>query len=842
MELPAPRLQVGGNLGLGDLYIRRDEDTKVYDLLVGHEFVNILTSRQMGKSSLMVRLQHRLIDEHGVRIAAVDMAGDLGTPPDRDAWYLGLLEKIALQLELTVDLEAWWQGHASAPPNLRLVQFFTDVVCGEIAGPIVIFLDEIDATLKLDYSDDLFTALRALYNQRATVPVLGRLTFCLIGVAAQRELIKERRTTPYNVGQTVELRDFDAAVDDLGPLQRALAGKGGDGPAVLEALLTWTGGHPFLTMALSRLALERDVRTAADAHRLLAGGVVELDVIRGHLASISKFLETRLSNEAASFQLYLDVLRGRRIRDQAGVAQLELRLSGLVKLRADDRLVVRNKIYLQRFGLAWLRETRPLLVQRRLTWAVIVLSTVLVATVAVVAWQLAKQRSQQRAERARQQRLETAKATIARAPDEALAAAALTQLCGDLTVGKVPPDALEQVQASWTAFWTKQADQLDLLADSRTDDDERTLLHALADVKRGARTAPAATGRAADEALVATIHAHEGPVNQVRFLDATHLVSVGADANVRISDTSRCVTTTSRPVEHVAPRLAVCPDGTCVVTVTDAGQVVRFDADLTPRPPILEANRRLGAVTAVAVDARGERYALAGIGGFVEVRWFDEPNRRSLLLAHADARGVAQAVRAVRFVAGDLVLTAADDGVRLFDVSKDRDERPRIAGAFIDVAASSDGAQLAATRVDQAVTWPRLDPGARVGFEFSGILTVDLSGDGKRVLNAVHANDGWALFMWRVDDLGVPSWSHRVSELRDARLSPDGATVTTARPDGTIAIWRLTDPPADESPLARWRALQCRLGLTVDPTTGAVSRLDQRGPLEASGYEAATCR
>ena len=83
---------------------------------------------------------------------------------------------------------------------------------------MVVFLDEIDSTLKLPWTDDLFTALRGMYNERALVPAYERLAFCLIGVAAPNELIKDRRTTPYNVGRTLELRDFDLARDDLTPL------------------------------------------------------------------------------------------------------------------------------------------------------------------------------------------------------------------------------------------------------------------------------------------------------------------------------------------------------------------------------------------------------------------------------------------------------------------------------------------------------------------------------------------------------------------------------------------------------------------------------------------------
>ena len=63
------------------------------------------------------------------------------------------------------------------------MRFFREVVLEQVPGPVVCFLDEIDSTLKLPWTDDLFTALRGMHNERPLVPAYERLTFCLIGVA-----------------------------------------------------------------------------------------------------------------------------------------------------------------------------------------------------------------------------------------------------------------------------------------------------------------------------------------------------------------------------------------------------------------------------------------------------------------------------------------------------------------------------------------------------------------------------------------------------------------------------------------------------------------------------------
>src|SRR5262245_22600564 len=94
------QLQAGGTLNSRrHLYIERREDEKFFELLEQAEYVNVLSSRQMGKSSLMMRAVQRL-SEKGIKSVTIDLAAELGTPPNLDVFYLGLLSKIVRVLEL----------------------------------------------------------------------------------------------------------------------------------------------------------------------------------------------------------------------------------------------------------------------------------------------------------------------------------------------------------------------------------------------------------------------------------------------------------------------------------------------------------------------------------------------------------------------------------------------------------------------------------------------------------------------------------------------------------------------------------------------------------------------
>jgi Leucine-rich repeat (LRR) protein len=357
----SPRLQAGGTLNpRRHLYVERPQDEELLELLLDGEYVNLLTSRQMGKSSLMVRAAQALASR-GVRTASIDLAAELGTPADAGSYFLGLLTGIVRDLRVNIDLETWWLERGSETVNQRLMRFFRDVVAEQIENPVVIFLDEIDSTLKLPYTDDLFTAIRGMHNERATVAAYERITFCLIGVATPNELIKDRRTTPYNVGRTLELRDFDPQRDDLAALKRALSSDSELGETMLERVLHWTGGHPYLTLRLCASLREIDAATPSDVDRCVEDSFRSLErvSIDPHFQQVLRFLENRLADGLATFNLYQRVLDGKRERDQTTLAHTQLKLSGLVKRDEEGCLGIRNLIYKRLFDRRWVESTKP---------------------------------------------------------------------------------------------------------------------------------------------------------------------------------------------------------------------------------------------------------------------------------------------------------------------------------------------------------------------------------------------------------------------------------------------------------------------------------------------------
>ncbi len=352
----ALRLQVGGTLIPGKhLYIERPADQELFDLLRQGEYCNILTSRQMGKSSLMARTYKRLAAE-GHHVVIADM-GLIGSLVSSDQWYRGLLETMVRRLGLPVDVEEWWQAAREATPELRLLRFFREEVAAKVPGdkPIILFVDEIDGTLDLPFSDDFFLAMRAMYNQRALTPEYERIVFCPVGVASPNELIKDKRKTPYNIGKLIELRDFDPERgDDLSPLSRYV---GGDD--ALREILRFTGGHPYLTTLICEKFVRERRRSADDVGPLIHQQFTSLEeALRDpHFNYIREFIRQRAEDPMVTLKLYRQILGNEPVKDQVTPAHMALKLAGLVKRGPRGTLVVRNEIYRRLFTEDWARRT-----------------------------------------------------------------------------------------------------------------------------------------------------------------------------------------------------------------------------------------------------------------------------------------------------------------------------------------------------------------------------------------------------------------------------------------------------------------------------------------------------
>ncbi len=180
-------------------------------------------------------------------------------------------------------------------------------------------------------------------------------------MATPYDLIRDKkRATPFNIGKAIELTGFQA--HEIEPLMWGLKGKVSNSRVVLEEVLRWTGGQPFLTQKLCKFihSLPSPIppgKEVPEIEQLVVSRIIEnwdSDTQDSpiHLRTIRDRILKDKQRAVGLLRLYKRILlQGEEAADER-LEQMTLRLSGLV-VKRDQSLKVYNRIYESIFDRNW---------------------------------------------------------------------------------------------------------------------------------------------------------------------------------------------------------------------------------------------------------------------------------------------------------------------------------------------------------------------------------------------------------------------------------------------------------------------------------------------------------
>ncbi|MGP1385374.1 MAG: AAA-like domain-containing protein [Thainema sp.] len=290
--------------------------------------------RQMGKSSLLSRVMWAA-QEQGKQVAFLDFQlFDKTSLSDADTFFPEFCAWLTDELDLDDQVDEYWKRRLSN--TQRCTRYVGKYLLPTLDQPVVLAMDEVETMFDTAFRSDFFSMLRNWHNNRAIKQIWKQLDLALVTSTEPYQLIDNLNQSPFNVGQIIELTDFEfVQVADLNerhgnPLL----------VAELQRLMELVNGHPYLV----RKALYLVVTGAMSASELFAQAVKERGPFGDHL----RYHLFRMYDKPELVQGFLQVVRTHTCADER--IFFKLRGAGLVRRSGDGSVVVpRCQLYEQYF-------------------------------------------------------------------------------------------------------------------------------------------------------------------------------------------------------------------------------------------------------------------------------------------------------------------------------------------------------------------------------------------------------------------------------------------------------------------------------------------------------------
>lgn len=365
------KYSVGGVLAANDpTYVSRKADEDLLKYLTQKESCCVFNSRQMGKSSLIFQATEKLSEEY--IWAIVDLSKNSFSDTKQEQWYQSVANYIKMDINGKITGFDWnWESDERQPQE-KFQQFLNQLL-DSTQKNIVIFFDEIDSVTKIEIfkPQDLFVTIRCFYQQIKKFPRNNYIAFCLIGVATPRDLIQDKNTTPFNIGERIEMGGFtfEEAKKSLSFGLEKKFGSPDQARLILQEVIYWTNGQPLLTQLLCQILVENPKEDEPDiktfVKKYVDNYLCQNETYSEHIGHIEDQIKKNNELVVSLLTMYKQILeykqRNEYFRaDNTNREQIALRLSGLViKTKGKDGLEYLepfNRLYEKKFDIEWVNE------------------------------------------------------------------------------------------------------------------------------------------------------------------------------------------------------------------------------------------------------------------------------------------------------------------------------------------------------------------------------------------------------------------------------------------------------------------------------------------------------
>jgi hypothetical protein len=290
--------------------------------------ITIKGPRQMGKSSLLIRTI-AAARKAGKRVVLLDFQlFDQTALTHADLFFRQFCVWLTDELELEHRVDEYW--NMPLGNSQRCTRYVGRYLLKELDSPLVLAMDEVESIFETEFRSDFFGMLRSWHNSRATTPAWKQLDLALVTSTEPYQLIENLNQSPFNVGQVIELMDFEA--EQVGDLNRR---HGTPLDIDMERqLMDLLDGHPYL--------VRRALYLIASEHISVADLFANATDDRGPFGDHLRYHLFRLHDKPDLVQGLLQVLRHGTCQDE----RVFFRLRGAGLVRREGRAVLpRCRLY-----------------------------------------------------------------------------------------------------------------------------------------------------------------------------------------------------------------------------------------------------------------------------------------------------------------------------------------------------------------------------------------------------------------------------------------------------------------------------------------------------------------